>query len=135
MGPNNYNMQGQTYPSAYYNNPQQQLSQQATQLPQTRIIEVAGRSGAESEPLGPNSTAWWLDKNGTMAWFVATDIAGNKITIAPYDISPHEEPPEPDLTSLVQRLQRLEEVVNGFITASAADAGSSSIPDQSDRSF
>ena len=90
------------------------LTQQYAQQPQRQEVpKVNGEPGARAYPLGPNSSALLLDVSGTIVWLVTTDSAGYK-TVAPFDISPHQEAPPPDFGSLETRIARLEERINGY---------------------
>lgn len=90
------------------------LPQAHTQLAQPRqeVVKVNGEPGARAYPMGPNSSALLLDVSGQIVWAVTTDGAGYK-TVAPYDITPHQDAPAPDFGSLEARIARLEERVNG----------------------
>ena len=90
------------------------LPQAHAQLAQPRqeVVKVNGEPGARAYPMGPNSSALLLDVSGAIVWAVTTDGAGYK-TVAPYDITPHQDAPAPDFGSLEARIARLEERVNG----------------------
>lgn len=75
------------------------------------VVRVNGRGGAETYAMGPNSSALLLDECGTIVWAVTTDGAGYK-TISPYDITPHQVAPTPDLSNLEARIKKLEEKLN-----------------------
>lgn len=91
--------------AGYQLNPyQQQLKQD--------VVKVNGEGGARAFPIGANSSALLLDESGKLVWLVTTDGAGYK-TVMPYDISPHESAPVPDYNTLEQRIERLEELING----------------------
>ena len=77
----------------------------------TEVVRVNGRGGAETYAIGPNSSALLLDESGTLVWLVTTDGAGYK-TISPYDITPHQQAPAPDYSSLEARIKKLEERFN-----------------------
>ena len=87
---------------------------QQPQMPQPRqeVIKVNGENGARAYTIGANSSALLLDSSGRLVWLVTTDGAGYK-TIAPYDITPHQEAPQPDYSTLEQRISRLEGIING----------------------
>ena len=87
----------------------------APAAPQMQVTKVNGRNGAMQFQMGPNSSAWLLDETGTISWLCITDGAGYK-TVTAYDISPHQDTPAVDVGSLEQRIQRLEEIVNGNAT-------------------
>lgn len=77
----------------------------------TEVVRVNGRGGAETYAIGPNSSALLLDESGTLVWLVTTDGAGYK-TISPYDITPHQQAPAPDYSSLEARIKKLEELIH-----------------------
>lgn len=106
------------------------LPQAHSQLAQPRqeVVKVNGEPGARAYPMGPNSSALLLDVSGQIVWAVTTDGAGYK-TVAPYDITPHQDAPAPDFGSLEARIARLEERVNGSTnTGDPANAQRSSEP-------
>lgn len=80
-------------------------------LPKQEVIQVSGRNGAEMFQMGPNSSVLLLDTTAPMIWLKVTDGAGYP-TITAYDIAPHQEPKQVDLTALEERLLKLEEKVN-----------------------
>ena len=100
-------------------NPYLAMAQQQ-QMPQTQVVRVNGRPGAEAYRMGPNSSALLLDESGTIVWVVTTDGASYK-TVTPYDISPHQDAPVPDVSSFEARLKRLEEIVHGTSGNTTAD--------------
>jgi hypothetical protein len=69
---------------------------------------VNGRNGAEMYRMAPNSSAVLLDENNPMIWFLQTDSAGYK-TITPYDISPHVDEQPPDVRSIDEKINGLDE--------------------------
>lgn len=106
------------YGDALYNpmiNPymQQNLQQNPYQQQQPRqeVVKVNGENGARAFPIGANSSAILLDESGKLIWLVTTDGAGYK-TVSPYDITPHQVAPAPDYSTLEQRIERLEGLIN-----------------------
>lgn len=95
------------------------LPQAHVQLAQPRqeVVKVNGEPGARAYPMGPNSSALLLDVSGQIVWAVTTDGAGYK-TVAPYDITPHQDAPAPDFGGLEARIARLEEKINGGTSTS-----------------
>ena len=91
-------------------NPYQQLQLQQQQ-PQQEVVKVNGENGARAYPLGANSSALLLDSGGLIVWLVTSDGAGYK-TVSAYDITPHQEAPAPDYSSLEQRISRLEGMIH-----------------------
>ena len=92
-----------------------QQYQQIPQMPQMpqQVTKVNGENGARSFQMGANSSALLLDESGTMVWLCTTDGAGYK-TVSAYDIVPHQNVPAPDYGTLENRIQRLEEIVDGY---------------------
>lgn len=93
-----------------YQQPQQVQPQYQ---PQTQVVKVNGENGARTYQIGANSSALLLDESGTIVWLVTSDGAGYK-TVSAYDITPHQSVPAPDYGSLENRIQRLEEIVDGY---------------------
>ena len=91
-------------------NPYQQLQLQQQQ-PQQEVVKVNGEPGARAYPMGANSSALLLDSGGLIVWLVTSDGAGYK-TVSAYDITPHQEAPAPDYSSLEQRISRLEGMIH-----------------------
>ena len=83
------------------------------------VIKVNGENGARAYQIGANSSALLLDESGLMVWLVTSDGAGYK-TVTPYDITPHQAAPVPDLGSLEERIKRLEEIINAPSDSPAA---------------
>ena len=101
-------------------NPYMSYQQNAFQQPpKQEVIKVNGENGARAFPIGANSSAILLDVSGTLIWLVTSDGAGYK-TVMPYDISPHKTAPAPDYTTLEQRIERLEGIINGNTSDTSA---------------
>ena len=83
----------------------------APQPQQMQVVRVNGRPGADAFAMGPNCSALLLDESGALVWLCTTDGAGYK-TISPYDITPHQDAPAPDFSSLESRIKRLEGFMN-----------------------
>lgn len=79
--------------------------------PRQNVVEVNGRTGAENYLLGPNSSILLPDTSAPIIWFVKTDSTGTK-TIVQLDVSVHQDAPQVDLNSILNRLSALEEKVN-----------------------
>ena len=107
----------QTYGQQMFPNPYQQRleyyqqQQTPTSNPRTEIIRVNGKNGAEAYIMPPNSSALLLDESAPIVWLKKTDGAGYP-TITPYSITPHEEQPTADISSLEQRIKRIEDYIN-----------------------
>jgi hypothetical protein len=115
------------YYNPYFQMPQAPAPQ--IQPQKQEVTKVNGENGARAYSIGPNSSALLLDSSGLLVWLVTTDGAGYK-SVAPYDISPHQEAPAPDFSTLEQRISRLEGIFNEYSsdsttarTESAAPAG------------
>ena len=110
-----------------YNNPFMnpygygQMQQPIYQQPQRQVEKLNGRNGAMQLPMGPNSSGWYLDQSGTMAWLITTDSAGYK-TVTAYDISLHQDAQDPNYETLENRVKRLEEIVDERNTAGSSAA-------------
>lgn len=77
-----------------------------------QIVHVNGENGARAYNMPmPNSSVLLLDENDPIVWLVMTDGAGYK-TVTPYHIEPFVVEPEPDLKSLLTRIENLEERIN-----------------------
>ena len=96
-----------------YMQPQTQPFQPWAQNQQRQeIIRVNGENGAKAYQLPPNSSALLLDESAPLVWLIQTDGAGYKTT-TPYTIAPYQAQPAPDYNSLAERIQRLEDMING----------------------
>lgn len=91
-----------------YNGYCQQNQYQSPQV-QTHIIKVNGENGAKSLNLAPNCSALALDENEPIVWFISSDGAGYRTT-TPYSITLFKQEPVVDITSLENRVKRLEEI-------------------------
>ena len=106
-----YNTFGQQFSPQFM--PQTQPFQSWSQnLPRQEIIRVNGENGAKAYQMAPNSSALLMDESAPLVWLVQTDGAGYK-TAVPYTIAPYQAQQAPDLHSLEERIQRLEEMLNG----------------------
>ena len=106
-----YNTFGQQFSPQFM--PQTQPFQGWSQnLPRQEIIRVNGENGAKAYQLPPNSSALLLDESAPLVWLIQTDGAGYKTT-TPYTITPYQAQPAPDYNSLAERIQRLEDMING----------------------
>lgn len=96
-----------------YMQPQPQpVSTWAQSQQRQEIIRVNGENGAKAYQLPPNSSALLLDESAPLVWLIQTDGAGYKTT-TPYTIAPYQTQPAPDYNSLAERIQRLEDMING----------------------
>lgn len=98
-------MPHQGYGSYYNQQPQQQA-------PRYEVIHVNGQNGAQALQMAPNSNAIVMDDTAPLIWLCQTDGAGYK-TVQAFDISPHKDAPAVDVSSLEERIARLEGIING----------------------
>lgn len=120
-------MYGNPYMQNFNPYQQLQLQQSQPQQPQQEVVKVNGEPGARAYPMGANSSALLLDSSGRLVWLVTTDGAGYK-TVAPYDITPHQEAPAPDYSTLEQRISRLEGIFNEYSSDSTTARSESAAP-------
>lgn len=102
------------FPYNQNNQLSQLLLQQSLQQgqPQTKVVEVTGKAGAEAYQLPADSSILLLDNTAPIVWLVKTDGAGYK-SLTPYDIKVHEEEkPVNHYKDLEERISKLEEVIN-----------------------
>ena len=86
-----------------FNNPFQQNA------PHEEITRVNGREGANAYQMGANSSKLMLDETAPILWLAQTDGAGYK-TLSAFDITPHQQPKQIDLSSIEKRIERLEQM-------------------------
>ncbi len=75
------------------------------------IVQVNGENGARAYQIGANSSALLLDTQAPIVWLVQTDGAGYK-TVTAYDIAPHKQAEQIDISKLDERLKKVEELLN-----------------------
>ena len=100
------------------NNPMMTNNTQNTNnafIPPQQVVKVSGENGARAYPMGPNSSALLLDETGLMAWLVTTDGAGYKNTVAPYDLTPHQEKPTVDYTAVQEKMDTMETDIKNMV--------------------
>lgn len=78
------------------------------------VLTVNGRQGAVglAGQMYPDSKAIALDTMGDIMWLIQTDSSGYP-SVQAFDLAPHVEPEPVDVNSLVQRIARLEDLING----------------------
>lgn len=103
------------------------------QQPRQEVVKVHGEEGARAFQMGANSSALLLDESGVIVWLVTTDGAGYK-SVAPFDISPHEQAPAPDFADLEQRIAALERMMKNGTSGNSSDARRSERTDAAARS-
>ena len=77
----------------------------------TEVLKVNGKQGVDAFAMAPNCAGLFLDTTAPRIWLVQTDSAGCKTSI-PYAISQEQPEPEIDVKSLVERITKLEELVD-----------------------
>ena len=77
------------------------------------VDRVHGEPGVDQYQMAPNSDVILLDETAPMIWFVQTDAAGYK-TKHPYDITPHEKKPEPDISGIDKRIDAIDERIRAL---------------------
>lgn len=85
-----------------------------------QIIRVNGENGARALQMQPNASVLLLDETAPIVWLAQTDGAGYK-TVTPYKIEPYVKEPEPDVKALMDRVTKLEEMINA--KSNFTDAG------------
>lgn len=85
-----------------------------------QITRVNGRNGAEAFRMAPNSSILLMDENDPIVWMKQTDGAGYA-TVTPYTVSPYQATPPVDVSSLEERVKRLEDTINGKSNDANAD--------------
>ena len=79
--------------------------------PRYELIKVNGEAGARNFRMAPNSQALLLDETAPIIWLAQTDGTGY-LTVAPYDITPHQQAQPIDINNLAARVAQLEELIN-----------------------
>lgn len=93
-------------------------------MPQRQeIVHVNGRGGAEAFQMAANSSALLLDDTASIVWLKTTDGAGFP-TLTPYTVTPYQPEPQISTAELLDRITRLEEIVNG-----KPDSGNATAPE------
>lgn len=98
----------------YMQYPYNQNNQNGYQQPcqRTEIVKVNGEGGANAYRMAPNSQMLMLDETNPILWLKTTDGAGYA-TVTPYAITPYKPAPQVDVTTLEQRITKLEDIING----------------------
>lgn len=91
-------------PFAQYLSGMLQQNQQSWDVP-----IVKGREGAEKFEMPPRSKVLLMDEDDQIVWLVKTDDAGVKSTIQPLPFSIPEDPEKQRMSSIEERLSKLEE--------------------------
>lgn len=80
-----------------------------TPVQREEITRVNGREGANAYQMGANSSKLMLDETAPILWLAQTDGAGYK-TLSAFDITPHQQAKQIDLSSIEKRIERLEQI-------------------------
>lgn len=83
--------------------------QQPAAMPiiQQQIPTFHGRQSAEMIRMAPNCSIIGVDDTAPLAWFCVTDSVG-RLTVTPYDVSPHKEPTPMDSNTIETRFSSIE---------------------------
>ena len=81
------------------------------------IIRVHGIAGVDALQMLPNEEVIAMDETAPMIWVIKTDSAGYKGVRQAFDISPHVDKPEPDVSGMETRISALEERLKGLESA------------------
>ena len=73
-----------------------------------QVIRVNGENGAKAYLMPPDSSALLLDESAPLVWLTQTDGAGYK-TVSAYKIEPYVPEPQPDMVTLLKKINELEE--------------------------
>ena len=76
---------------------------------QTVARTVAGRDGALSVAMAPNSSEFFSDETAPVIWYVKTDSAGFKSEIVPYPVAKESGDKEQELDASKSRIEDLLE--------------------------
>ena len=91
------------------------MMQTAQQAPKHQVLRLKNESAvwAQTQQLQPDSSDIYLRDDGQLIWLAVSDESGN-VSVAAFDITPHQDPPAPDYTVLEDRITKLEELINGL---------------------
>lgn len=92
-----------------YTNGMQQFNTTTQFPPRYEIVKVNGQAGARAFQMAPNSSLFLADStNPNLIWLVQTDGAGY-LSTTPLDVTIHQNKPQPDYSTLEERIRYLEE--------------------------
>ena len=96
-----------------YFSPYGNLFQQpaAPTLPQQQIIQVNGKASVDTIQLAPNSSLLAMDTTAPIVWMCVSDGVG-KVSSTPYDIVEHKEKPPIDVSSIEERISKVEKIIS-----------------------
>lgn len=112
-----------------FNNLPYAVSQAQLPAPTMEIPKVNGEESARAFSIGPNSSVILMDNDKPLIWVVVTDASGFK-TVTPFVISPYT-PEQPvnaetlkgEMDSICDRLNKLEERMNGYAQSDTKSSG------------
>ena len=87
----------------------------------TEVTVLNGKNGVDALQMAENSSILALDATAPLVWLIKTDSAGYKTSTA-YTITPYTPPEPPDINALMQRLDRLEGLMDGGKESNAGAA-------------
>lgn len=104
------NRQQTIVPSAY---PGSQFSQPQAMnvLPPQQVVQANGKASISALKMSPNSSVLIMDTTAPIVWLCTSDGLGN-VTPIPYDIAPHKDKSEPDVSDFEKRLSDVENRVS-----------------------
>lgn len=80
-------------------------------LPQQQIIQVNGKASVDTIQLAPNSSLLAMDTTAPIVWMCVSDGVG-KVSSTPYDIVEHKEKPPIDVSSIEERISKVEKIIS-----------------------
>lgn len=121
----------------FQQNPYMQQYQRPYQAPQGysgQIIQVNGKAGAEALQMEPNSSVYVQDSTmGNRIYLCMTDGAGYKTVrgiLGVFEEEQKQQEQKDTLTSIDERLKRVEDRLNEFAGSSKSTADGAIRPDQ-----
>lgn len=78
----------------------------------TEVVILNGKGGVDALRMAENSSILAMDSTAPLVWLIKTDGAGYKTATA-YQITPYTPPEPPDINALMERLNRLEGLIDG----------------------
>ena len=103
-------------------------------LPAQQIPQANGKASIDMIRLAPNSSVLIADTTAPIVWRCVSDSLGN-VTAEPFDISPHKDEEQIIKESIEERLSRLENIYESFITESEHKTNTSTTKDNEESSF
>ena len=103
-----------TNTSVASSNPLNALFTNSLLVPKHKVQQVTDEREIYSIPMGTDSSDFILHSTKPLIYFVATDNAGNKTSIIPFDIQQHISEPEPTMQDVRNIENKLEERLSSF---------------------